>query len=305
MRKLLLLFILFFSTKGQAQFTYDMENYTVGTQIFEGHWTDFNCGGSCAIYASDDIAHGGLVSGLVPGDMITDGVLDLGNKIFDVWHLEFWMYIPSGREAFFTILSTVPYEPPNIGYFYFNLDNNSPGQGIINDVAIGDVPFTFPHDEWFSIKFTVDISSGIWESTWQLFIDEVELIPCGTPFTDDFGTIPTSLGGIEFFSIYPTTTFYLDDFSYWNSTFTCQLGLEDILLDKINIYPNPVNSILKIGNIPTVEIISINIFDAFGRLVLNKTNNLELIDLSHLNSGLLFIVLKTNRGVVTKKIIKE
>jgi hypothetical protein len=267
MRKVIYIFLLI-GFCSYAQFTDNMESYTPGERIYEGHWTDFNCGGACAIYASDDIAHGGLISGLIPDDMTTDAVLDLGNKIFSVWHLEFWMYIPSGKEAFFTILSTVPYEPPMIGQFYFNLGNNSPGQGVIHDIAIGDVPFIFPHDEWFRINFTVDISSGIAVSTWQLFIDEIELIPCGTPFTDEYGTIPTSLGGIEFYSISFDSTFYLDDLFYWNPPFTCELGLEDNLLEKINLYPNPVKDILRIDNTSTTEITSIKLYDVLGRLVM-------------------------------------
>lgn len=305
MKKTLIILLFVFGYQVKGQFTDDMENYTIGERIFEGHWTDFNCGGSCAIFASDDIAHGGQISGFIPNDMTTDGVLDLGNKLFDIWQVEFWMYIAAGKEAYFTVLSTVPFEPPQIGHFYFNLDNNSPGEGIIEDVALGDVPFTFPHDEWFHIQFTVDITSGISESTWQLFIDENELIPCGTPFTTEFGDYPYALGGIEFYTFTPGMTFYLDDFSYTNPSNACQLGLEDNLLEKFNIHPNPVRDRLILLNHNGLMADFITIYDISGRKVLKTRVKGKSINVSSLTPGLYLLHIITEAGTFTQKFIKE
>jgi hypothetical protein len=96
----------------QAQFTDDMESYTDGEPINEAHWTDAGCGGSegCGLIATSAKAHGGLLSGFVPGDGTTQAVLDLGNKIFGEWGIEFWVYIPSGKEAVMSLQGTVPYE---------------------------------------------------------------------------------------------------------------------------------------------------------------------------------------------------
>jgi len=180
-----------------AQFIDDMESYTDGEPIFGAHWTDLGCGGGvgCALMSSSDESHSGSLSGLITNDTTTDAGLDLGGKIFGVWNLEFWMYIPSNKEAYFSIIGSLPVaEPPNVGHFYFNLNNNNPGQGIIQDIAIGDVIFNFPHDEWFRINMRVDISTGMSNATWQLFIDDIEIVTCETPFTDEDGISPTSLG---------------------------------------------------------------------------------------------------------------
>lgn len=305
-----LLFLLIICLVGYTafgQFTDDMESYIDGQPISGGHWTDFGCGGGagCSLMSSSAVAHSGSLSGLIPDDTTTDAVLDLGNKIFGIWHLEFWMYIPSGKEAFFTILGSVPFEPPYIGQFYFNQGNNSSGEGVIHDIAIGDVPFIFPHDEWFRINFTVDISSGIALSTWQLFIDEIELIPCETPFTTESGVIPTTLGGINFFSISSTNTYYVEDFLYWNPPFTCELGLIDNLLEKINIYPNPVKDILTIEINSNIELKSLRLYDVLGRLVLSLESDYDQIDVSGLNNGIFFLYIYTNRGIITKKLIKK
>lgn len=103
MNKLLFLFIIcLVGYTAFGQFTDDMESYIDGEPISGGHWTDFGCGGGagCSLMSSSAVAHSGSLSGLIPDDTTTDAVLDLGNKIFGIWHLEFWMYIPSGKEAF-------------------------------------------------------------------------------------------------------------------------------------------------------------------------------------------------------------
>ncbi|MDA9341956.1 hypothetical protein N9Q84_03150 [Flavobacteriaceae bacterium] len=35
-------------------------------------------------------------------------VLDLGNKIFGEWGLEFWMLVPNDKEGYFNLQGTVP-----------------------------------------------------------------------------------------------------------------------------------------------------------------------------------------------------
>ena len=37
------------------------------------------------------------------------------------------------------------------GKFHFNQDNLNPGIGLIDNIAINPVAFSFPHDEWFEI----------------------------------------------------------------------------------------------------------------------------------------------------------
>ena len=83
------------------------------------------------------------------------------------------------------------------------------------------------------------------------------------------------------------------------------LGVEDNLESRINIYPNPAKDILTIDNTSTTVISSINIYDVLGWLVLTEKGDVEQIDVSHLNSGLLFMEIETDQGVITKKIVKE
>ena len=105
-----------------------------------------------------------FLSGFVSGDGTIQAVLDLGNKIFGEWGIEFWVYIPSGKEAVMSLQGTVPYEQGNsvVGNIYFNEDLANPTLGIVSDWALGEVSFCFPHDQWFRIVMNWDISSATW-----------------------------------------------------------------------------------------------------------------------------------------------
>ena len=85
----------------------------------------------------------------------------------------------------------------------------------------------------------------------------------------------------------------------------CTLGIEDKLTTQITLYPNPVKDLLKIDNIGSYEITSIKLYDLLGKLVLVEGNDFNQLDLSNLNSGLFFVEIETELGVLTKKVIKE
>ena len=196
----------------------NFESYTDGAPIFEGHWTDWGCGGGpgCAIMSSSAEAHTGNQSGFIPGDGTTDAVLDLGNKIFGEWGLEFWLLIPNDKEAYMNVQGSVPIGAGEwvIGNWFFNQDLLTPGIGTIDNTALGLVEFSFPHDQWFPVVMNVDISQGIALATIQINIDGADVLPAGTPFTDSAGTTPTSLGGINIYSISSNNELYIDDLCY-------------------------------------------------------------------------------------------
>ncbi len=83
------------------------------------------------------------------------------------------------------------------------------------------------------------------------------------------------------------------------------LGIHDIMLEKITFYPNPAQDLLTIENKSNIEITSIKLYDVLGRLALEEKGNVKQIDISHLNSGVLFVEIETEHGVVTKKVIKK
>lgn len=78
--------------------------------------------------------------------------------------------------------------------------------------------------------------------------------------------------------------------------------------DSFLIYPNPVKNILTIEDKRQSEINTISIYNTLGQLVqtyINKTNNSASIDVSQLRTGLYFIKINSEQGILTSKFIKE
>lgn len=310
MKKVLFFLLLFSAVCIHAQFVDDMESYTDGQPISGvGPWLDFGCGGGagCALMSSSEQAYSGSLSGLVPDDNTTDAVLDLGNKLFGTWALQFWAYIPSNKEAYWNMMGSAPdgsYDWTG-GWFFFNQGNLNPGHGLIDNIAIEPVTFSFPHDAWFSIIMCWDVSLGIEASTWSFSIDGVVVIPNGTPYKDGAGDSPPSLGGINYFSISSDNHYYLDDFYFTDDDWWCYISVDEIESEKFTISPNPVRDILYIDNSSRFEIESIQVYDVMGRAVFRTDNLSKQLDVSSLKAGAYLIKIETDIGVVTKKIIKE
>jgi hypothetical protein len=80
------------------------------------------------------------------------------------------------------------------------------------------------------------------------------------------------------------------------------LGMEDISLDNISIYPNPTNDVLSFKGFTNNVMISI--FDTLGKIVLNKTIEAnQSLDVSNLQSGIYIIKFKNSN--TTFKFIKQ
>lgn len=103
-------------------------------------------------------------------------------------------------------------------------------------------------------------------------------------------------------------------YSSWNITAinnpylfseTCALNTIEFNQELVSIYPNPANDILNI-EAKNVKFTSIKVFSFQGQLV-KVFNNLDMktLDVSDLKKGLYYIALKSDRGDMIKKFIKE
>ncbi len=312
---LLLLAVCFtFSISAQIDpFFDDMESYTDGADVCSTPgpnqwWIDWFSDCSTAGAASSNQAYSGALSFYVRpsdpggGDVI-DPVLDLGNKIFGTWYLSFWYYVPSGREAYFNIQGLTPIAGGEwvVGNIPFNSGLATPGEGQIDNSALGAVTFNFPHDQWFRIYMGWDITAGISNATWFMEVDNVMVIPPGTAFTDSGGTVPTGLGGLNFFSVSGDNEYYIDDVNYNEGGI---IGVEDLEAIGVSIYPNPVRDRL---NIEAREAISnVAIYNLLGQQV--YASNVDAlsttIDMSQMASGAYFVQVEVNGRKATDKIIK-
>jgi len=204
----------------------------------------------------------------IPGDGVTEVIMDLGNQTSGIWGIEFWMYVPTGKEAYFNLQGYVPITNGEwiVGNIFFNQDLVNPGIGFIDwgdhDPA-NDTIFYFPHDQWFQVVINVDISMGISEATWEFGVDGVVAVPAGTPFTDIYGSPVTSLGGIVFFSISTNTEFWVDDFLFQDSFIN--IGIDEIEAKGFVAFPNPVNDVLTMR--ADENITSVTVYNMLGQEV--------------------------------------
>ncbi len=77
------------------------------------------------------------------------------------------------------------------------------------------------------------------------------------------------------------------------------------LQEKLNVYPNPVKSILHIENAGNLEVNKMVISNVLGKEILKIEDFAPEISLKGLSDGVYFITIKTTKGDVVKKIIKE
>jgi len=90
---------------------------------------------------------------------------------------------------------------------------------------------------------------------------------------------------------------------YINATTT---GVETITADALSIYPNPVKDELLIINNEQLTMNNVEIVDIMGKIIYNSSfiiNN--SINVSSLPQGIYFLKIETDKGIVTKKFVKE
>ena len=79
-------------------------------------------------------------------------------------------------------------------------------------------------------------------------------------------------------------------------------GVEELSM-SFNIYPNPVNDKLYIETL--TQTLTIEIYDAFGRLQSTVNGQQSMVDVSNLNSGVYFVKVITTEGDVVKRFVKK
>ncbi len=121
-------------------------------------------------------------------------------------------------------------------------------------------------------------------------------------------------------TLYPadtlTITFFFDDFdtsAQGSYLLIDDLGVEGRLVtleeenlpDKIQIFPNPFSDELHIENLGRLEIISSQITDESGQLILSQSNPETPWKTHHLKAGFYILKIETSEGVLYRKILKQ
>lgn len=99
----------------------------------------------------------------------------------------------------------------------------------------------------------------------------------------------------------------------YDRRFTLQFRSNDILgdegagLETVSVYPNPTSAILNVVS-PGASVKTLEIFDASGRKLKSvdcRTKSEYQLDLAGLQDAIYFVKISTDKGTVTKQIIKQ
>ncbi|MFD2561331.1 T9SS type A sorting domain-containing protein [Aquimarina rubra] len=79
---------------------------------------------------------------------------------------------------------------------------------------------------------------------------------------------------------------------------------EQELTDDISFFPNPTKNVINI-NSKNDLISSIEVLDATGKILVQKKNNLDVVDLSNLSTGLYYMNVYGESARITKTVVKN
>jgi hypothetical protein len=81
------------------------------------------------------------------------------------------------------------------------------------------------------------------------------------------------------------------------------LSIEVNTLSSFNLYPNPVKNTLNIKSQDAIS--NVAVYDLLGKEVFSSNNVSNTLDVSSLSNGVYLIRLTSNKGIATKRFVKE
>ncbi len=197
------------------------------------------------------------------------------------------------------------------GNFYAYTDS---GGAYHNRITFNNNNDVFPFDTWLKIILYLDYNNKKIYTEIPYFNKVVKV---------DFLNLATSNNLFEDFKpqnvqLYFRTIEVIDDKKVYvkvdNIKITAlkdiptYLSVNEVLNEKFNIFPNPVNDVVNITNNDNIKINKIKIYNENGKFVkeenYNTENNIQL-NIENLQSGIYMLDLETDHGSATKKIIKK
>lgn len=305
MKKIYLLALGLISFTVTAQFTENFDDYAPGDVTPQSPHIIMWPGGTSDAQVSTTFAKSAPNSMWIRDNNADDVIVNCGNKTSGVWSVTFELYVPSGSTGFWNV--------QNIGDFTNSADAQWNGQFFIDETGSGGIPgaiitdidgglnsVPYPNDTWFNATHVVDFTGS--QITHVVVINGNELYN-GQYVDGQTGdpTPATQLGGINFYSIDTSASFYVDDFQVIEGNI---LSNPDLVLNEFRIYPNPVVDVLNISSIEVVE--KVAVYNVLGQLVNQVTPKTAspTIDFSTMKSGVYFVEVTINGQSQTVKIVK-
>lgn len=175
---------------------------------------------------------------------------------------------------------------------FFYIENISTISADGNIVAIGNpkddgnvMLYRLNNNQWSQLGEGIFGNGGEFGRALS-FNEDASRLSIGAPKFSDIGLL------------HGQVTSYEIDYSIFSTE-------DNLYTPNITLFPNPTNDYFQITSQNILNITKLSVYDISGKLVLEKYNNKKQIDLSTFASGLLLVKIETNKGVITKKIIKE
>jgi len=83
------------------------------------------------------------------------------------------------------------------------------------------------------------------------------------------------------------------------------LGVNDSALNTISVYPTITRDVVTLNNTQGIKNINTSVFNVNGAQLKTVTLNNNSLDFSNLSSGLYFIRIESDKGSITKKVIRK
>ena len=121
----------------------------------------------------------------------------------------------------------------------------------------------------------------------------------------------TGLTGLTTYEIQVQANCGDGNLSDWTAAITAQTtgcdGIENYLINRIALYPNPAKEYVDIRVDENINVTSMEVYDVYGKLIntVNVVENPTRINVSALANGMYFVRVTTEEGTVTKSFVKK
>ncbi|HOK37623.1 MAG TPA: T9SS type A sorting domain-containing protein [Bacteroidales bacterium] len=225
-----------FALNAQVLYSDDFESYTVGQGIAAQETTWWNTwsgqpGGAEDPKVSDTYAYSGTKSIKVSGSV--DGVIEFNDLTTGRYRVEFYIYVPTGRQAYWNIMQN--FNPSGQGLIWGMQIFMKNGTITIDGAGAAAATVPFNHGEWIKVQHFIDLNSD-WV---DLYIND-QLVHAyqwskGT-FND--GTGINKLDAFDFYA--------------WNEGGTPEYYMDNFLIEEVETPYPPQNFSYQIQNLNDV-----------------------------------------------------
>ena len=187
------------------------ENYTLGALGPQSpHWDTWDGAGGEGIVTTEQAASGTKsmkIDFTLPG-ATQDVILLLGDSTSGRYLLEWKMYIPTGKKAYYNLQHDLS---PHLWAVDVMFDANGNGSVLIDNVQVAG--FKYQYDQWITVQHYIDPDNDVA----YMVVDDTL---AGTwRFSRVFGsgTVPDSsfqIAGVDFYPIDASYKFYVDDVQF-------------------------------------------------------------------------------------------